>query len=109
EERHTREGIGLQSLAPVLSSPWSSSLLLVGSLEEGAYERTLVQRNQLFTKNIEAARCVLLAPHRIPLKEFTTRRKKPENRSGLHPVWGYPWVCPENCRSWGAADVLFWK
>ncbi|KAG3141466.1 hypothetical protein C6341_g19731 [Phytophthora cactorum] len=75
----------------------------------GAYERTLVQRNQLFTKNIEAARCVLLAPHRIPLKEFTTRRKKPENRSGLHPVWGYPWVCPENCRSWGAADVLFWK
>ncbi|KAG4232391.1 hypothetical protein PC116_g19369 [Phytophthora cactorum] len=33
EERHTREGIGLQSLAPVLSSTWSSSLLLVGSLE----------------------------------------------------------------------------
>ncbi|KAG2957438.1 hypothetical protein PC118_g24022 [Phytophthora cactorum] len=38
EERHTREGIGLQSLAP------------------GAYERTLVQRNPLFTENIEAAR-----------------------------------------------------
>ncbi|KAG3231011.1 hypothetical protein PI124_g23894 [Phytophthora idaei] len=33
EERHTGEGIGLQSLAPVLSSTWSSSLLLVGSLE----------------------------------------------------------------------------
>ncbi|KAG4053237.1 hypothetical protein PC123_g11620 [Phytophthora cactorum] len=42
-------------------------------------------------------------------KEFSTRRKKPENRGGLHPVWGYPWVCPENCQSWGAADLLFWK
>ncbi|KAG2923311.1 hypothetical protein PC114_g4853 [Phytophthora cactorum] len=91
EERHTREGIGLQSLAP------------------GAYERTLVQRNPLFTESVEAARCVLLAPHRIPLKEFTTRRKKPKNRGGLHPVWGYPWVCPENRQSWGAADLLFWK
>ncbi|KAG3010588.1 hypothetical protein PC120_g14977 [Phytophthora cactorum] len=91
EERHTREGIGLQSLAP------------------GAYERTLVQRNPLLTENIEAARCVLLAPHRIPLKGFTTRRKKPEKRGGLHPVWGYPWVCPENCQSWGDADLLFWK
>ncbi|KAG3078944.1 hypothetical protein PC121_g7128 [Phytophthora cactorum] len=111
EERHTREDIGLQSLAPVLSSTWSSSLLLFigGYTTEGAYERTLVQRNQLFTKNIEAARCVLLAPHRIPLKEFTTRRKKPENRGGLDPVWGYPWVCPENCQSWGAAGLLFWK
>ncbi|KAG3233015.1 hypothetical protein PI124_g21907 [Phytophthora idaei] len=53
--------------------------------------------------------CVLLAPHRIPLKEFTTRRKKPENRGGLHPVWGYPGVCPENCQSWGAAVLLIWK
>ncbi|KAG3095911.1 hypothetical protein PI125_g16127 [Phytophthora idaei] len=34
EERHTREGIGLQSLAPMLSSTWSSSLLLAGSLED---------------------------------------------------------------------------
>ncbi|KAG2994409.1 hypothetical protein PC120_g21993 [Phytophthora cactorum] len=91
EERNTCEGIGLQSPAA------------------GAYERTLVQRNPLFTENIEAVRCVLLAPHRIPLKEFTTRRKKPKNRGGLHPVWGYPWVCPENCQSWGAADLLFWK
>ncbi|KAG2992057.1 hypothetical protein PC120_g22567 [Phytophthora cactorum] len=66
-------------------------------------------RNPLFTENIEAARCVILAPHRIPLKEFTTRRKKPENRGGFHPVWGYPWVCPENCKSWGAADLLFWR
>ncbi|KAG2996288.1 hypothetical protein PC119_g17877 [Phytophthora cactorum] len=83
--------------------------LIGGHTSKGAYERTLVQRNPLFTENIEAARCVLLAPHRIPLKEFTARRKKPENRGGLHPVWGYPWVCPENCQSWGAADLLFWK
>ncbi|KAG3043391.1 hypothetical protein PC121_g22578 [Phytophthora cactorum] len=73
--------------------------LIGGHTSKGAYERTLVQRNPLFTENIEAARCVLLAPHRIPLKEFTTRRKKPENRGGLHPVWGYPWVCPDNCQS----------
>ncbi|KAG3111423.1 hypothetical protein PI125_g9138 [Phytophthora idaei] len=30
---------------------------------KGAYERTLVQRNRLFTENIEATRCVLLAPN----------------------------------------------
>ncbi|KAG2816428.1 hypothetical protein PC113_g23092 [Phytophthora cactorum] len=83
--------------------------LIGGHTSKGAYERTLVQRNPLFTENIGAARCVLLAPHRIPLKEFTTRRKKPEDRGGLHPVWGYPWVCPDNCQSWGAADLLFWK
>ncbi|POM62498.1 LOW QUALITY PROTEIN: ATP-binding cassette (ABC) Superfamily [Phytophthora palmivora] len=45
----------------------------------------------LFVNDIEAARCVLLAPHRIPLKEFTSLRKKPEDRVGLFPVWGYPW------------------
>ncbi|KAG3083270.1 hypothetical protein PI124_g18493 [Phytophthora idaei] len=64
--------------------------LIGGHTSKGACERTLVQRNPLFTENIEAARCVLLAPHRIPLKEFTTRRKKPENRGGLYPVCGYP-------------------
>ncbi|KAG3241911.1 hypothetical protein PI124_g13227 [Phytophthora idaei] len=58
--------------------------LIGGHTSKGAYERTLVQRNPLFTENIEGARCVLLTPHRIPLKEFTTRRKKPENRGGLH-------------------------
>ncbi|KAG2889966.1 hypothetical protein PC119_g17524 [Phytophthora cactorum] len=83
--------------------------IIGGHTSKGAYELTLVQWIPLFTENIEAARCVLLAPHRIPLKEFTTRRKKHENRGGLHPVWGYPWVCPENCQSWGAADLLFWK
>ncbi|KAG3235042.1 hypothetical protein PI124_g19917 [Phytophthora idaei] len=83
--------------------------LIGGHTSKGAYERTLVQRNPLFTENIEAARCVHLAPHRIALKEFTTRRKKPENRGGLHPVWGYPWVCLENCQSWDAAVLLFWK
>ncbi|KAG3195850.1 hypothetical protein PC128_g8136 [Phytophthora cactorum] len=34
EEHHTRESIGFQSLAPLPSSTWSSSLLLVGSLED---------------------------------------------------------------------------
>ncbi|KAG3242092.1 hypothetical protein PI124_g13073 [Phytophthora idaei] len=113
EERYTREGYwppepssGAELYLEQLVAPRG---LIGGHTSKGAYERTLVQRNPLFMEIIEAARCVLLAPHRIPLKEFTTRRKKPENRGGLHPVWGYPWVCPENCQSWGAADLLFWK
>ncbi|ETN14570.1 hypothetical protein PPTG_22154 [Phytophthora nicotianae INRA-310] len=47
-------------------------------------------KEQLFTDNVDAARCVLLAQHQIPLKDFTTCRKKPENRGGLYPVWGIP-------------------
>ncbi|KAG4050037.1 hypothetical protein PC123_g14685 [Phytophthora cactorum] len=39
--------------------------LIGGHTSKGAYEHTLVQQNPLFTENIEAARCVLLAPHRI--------------------------------------------
>ncbi|KAG3026242.1 hypothetical protein PC121_g24667 [Phytophthora cactorum] len=57
--------------------------LIGGHTSKGAYECTLVQRNPLFTENIKTTRCVLLAPHRLPLKEFTTRRKKAENRGGL--------------------------
>ncbi|KAG2808754.1 hypothetical protein PC118_g18716 [Phytophthora cactorum] len=57
--------------------------LIGGHTSKGAYECTLVQRNPLFTENIKTTRCVLFAPHRLPLKEFTTRRKKAENRGGL--------------------------
>ncbi|POM70715.1 ATP-binding cassette (ABC) Superfamily [Phytophthora palmivora] len=53
--------------------------------------------------------CVLLAPHRIPLKEFTSLRKKPEDRGGLFPVWGYPWVQPENTTTQTQAEDLFWR
>ncbi|POM66930.1 ATP-binding cassette (ABC) Superfamily [Phytophthora palmivora] len=60
----------------------------------GAYERDLVQDEPLFVNDIETARCVLLAPNRIPLKELPSLRKKPEDRGGLFPVWGYPWVQP---------------
>ncbi|KAG3067453.1 hypothetical protein PI124_g21729 [Phytophthora idaei] len=63
----------------------------------------------LFLTYILAARCVLLAPHHIPLKEFTALCKKPENRDGLHPVWGYPWVIPEQSSSQNYANDLFWK
>ncbi|POM78843.1 ATP-binding cassette (ABC) Superfamily [Phytophthora palmivora] len=73
----------------------------------GAYERTLVQDEPLFINDIEAARCVLLAPHRIPLKEFTSLRKKPEDRGGLFHVWGYPWVQPENTTIQTQAEDLF--
>ncbi|KAG2881664.1 hypothetical protein PC119_g26081 [Phytophthora cactorum] len=73
------------------------------------YLEQLVAPRGLIGGHTSKGACVLLAPHRVPLKEFTIRRKKPENRGGLHPVWGYPWVCPENCQSWGATDLLFWK
>ncbi|POM63374.1 LOW QUALITY PROTEIN: ATP-binding cassette (ABC) Superfamily [Phytophthora palmivora] len=79
-----------------------------GSTSRGAYERALVQDEPLFVNGIEAARCVLLAPHRIPLKEFTSLRKKPEDRGGLFPVWGYAWVQPENTTIQSQAEDLFW-
>ncbi|POM58221.1 LOW QUALITY PROTEIN: ATP-binding cassette (ABC) Superfamily, partial [Phytophthora palmivora] len=78
-----------------------------GRTSRGTYERALVQDEPLFVNDIEAARCVLLAPHRIPLKEFTSLRKKPEDRGGLFP--GYPWVQPENTTSQTQAEDLFWR
>ncbi|POM78716.1 LOW QUALITY PROTEIN: Hypothetical protein PHPALM_3726 [Phytophthora palmivora] len=80
-----------------------------GRTSRGTYERALVQDEPLFVNDIEAARCVLLAPHRIPLKEFTSLRKKPEDRDGLFPVWGYPWVQPENAATQTEAEDLFWR
>ncbi|POM59761.1 ABC Superfamily [Phytophthora palmivora] len=80
-----------------------------GRTSRGAYARALVQDEPLFVNNIEDARCVPLAPHRIPLKEFTSLRKKPEDRGGLFPVWGYPWVQPENTTTQTQAEDLFWR
>ncbi|ETL45593.1 hypothetical protein L916_04347, partial [Phytophthora nicotianae] len=74
----------------------------------GAYERALVQKEPLFADDVEAARCVLLAQHQILLKDFTACRKKPENRGCLYPVWGYPWVLPENCPSLSSCEDMFW-
>ncbi|POM65229.1 ATP-binding cassette (ABC) Superfamily [Phytophthora palmivora] len=73
----------------------------------GAYERASVQDEPLFGNDIEAARYVLLAPHRIALKEFTSLRKKQEDRGGLFPVWGYPWMQPENTTTQSQAEDLF--
>ncbi|POM79849.1 Hypothetical protein PHPALM_2385, partial [Phytophthora palmivora] len=78
-----------------------------GRASRGAYERALVQDEPLVVNDIEAARCVLLAPHRIPLKEFTSLRKKPEDRGGQFPVRGYPWVQPENTTTQTQAEDLF--
>ncbi|POM64639.1 Polyprotein [Phytophthora palmivora] len=80
-----------------------------GRTSRGAYERALVQVEPIIVNGIEAARCVLLAPHRIPLKEFTSLRKKPEDRGGLFTVWGYPWVQPENTATQTQAEDLFWR
>ncbi|POM70621.1 ATP-binding cassette (ABC) Superfamily [Phytophthora palmivora] len=72
-----------------------------GRTSRGAYERALVQDEPLFVKDIEAARCVLLAPHRISLKEFTSLRKKPKDRGGLFH--------PENTTIQTQAEDLFWR
>ncbi|POM66036.1 ATP-binding cassette (ABC) Superfamily [Phytophthora palmivora] len=45
-----------------------------------AYEHHLIKGVPLFIENIEAARCVLLVPHQIPLKEFTRLRGKSETK-----------------------------
>ncbi|KAG3015558.1 hypothetical protein PC121_g13417 [Phytophthora cactorum] len=92
-----------------LDKPTAPRGLLGNVTSKGAYERDLVKNNPLFLTDILAAMCVLLAPHHISLKEFTALRKKTENRGGLHPVWGYPWVIPEQCSSQNNANALFWK
>ncbi|POM65709.1 ABC Superfamily [Phytophthora palmivora] len=89
-----------EAKAASTSSPAKSLTLAEGKARDQA-----AKDESLFGNDIEAARCVLLAPHRIPLKEFTSLRKKPEDRGGLFPVWGYPWVQPENTPQ---AEDLFW-
>ncbi|POM75764.1 Hypothetical protein PHPALM_7089 [Phytophthora palmivora] len=75
----------------------------------GACERASVQDEPPFVNDIATTRCVLLISHRIPLKEFTSLRKKPEGHGGLFPVWGYPWVQPENTTTQPQAEDLFWR
>ncbi|POM77955.1 Hypothetical protein PHPALM_4584 [Phytophthora palmivora] len=81
----------------------------MGALHVAPMRVPLVQDEPLFVNDIEAARCVLLAPHRIPLKKFTSLGKKPEDRGGLFPVWGYTWVQPENTTTQTQAEDLFWR
>ncbi|POM75613.1 Hypothetical protein PHPALM_7263 [Phytophthora palmivora] len=80
-----------------------------GRTSRGAYEGASVQDEPPFVNDIETTRCVLLVSHRIPLKEFTSLRMKPEDRGGLFPVWGYPWVQPENTTTQTQAEDLFWR
>ncbi|POM70307.1 ATP-binding cassette (ABC) Superfamily [Phytophthora palmivora] len=82
-----------------MSNSWAHVHLAGGHTSMGAYERHLIKGVSLFIENIEAARCVLFAPHQVPLKEFTRLRKKSETKGGLHPVWGFPSVQPENTSS----------
>ncbi|EGZ24347.1 hypothetical protein PHYSODRAFT_325470 [Phytophthora sojae] len=49
------------------------------------------------------------APHKLTLKEFTTLRKKPEDKGGLHPVWGFHWVKPNDNMTWSEVEDLFWR
>ncbi|GMF43939.1 unnamed protein product [Phytophthora fragariaefolia] len=61
------EGTGAASFLEKLQYPRG---LVGGYTSRGAFERELVMNEPLFLENIESARCMLLAPHRIPLKEF---------------------------------------
>ncbi|GMF49504.1 unnamed protein product [Phytophthora fragariaefolia] len=99
------EGTGVANLLKKLQDP---RVLAGGYTSRDAFERALVMNEPPFRENIEAARCVLFAPHRIPLKEFTSLRKKPETKGGLHPVWGYPWVQPEATTGFPQAESVFW-
>ncbi|POM81930.1 ATP-binding cassette (ABC) Superfamily [Phytophthora palmivora] len=120
DERQERYQAAQLQGTPVPPTPGSGSPMFLehlkaprglnhGRTSRGAYERALVQDEPLFVNKIEAARCVLLAPHRIPLKEFTSLGNKPEDRGGLFPVWGYPWVLPENTTTQTQAEDLFWR
>ncbi|EGZ18282.1 hypothetical protein PHYSODRAFT_432448, partial [Phytophthora sojae] len=80
-----------------------------GARSKGSYERALVDKEPLFLGDVEVARCVLLAPHKLTLKEFTTLRKKPEDKGGLHPVWGFHWVKPNDNMTWSEVEDLFWR
>ncbi|GMF50516.1 unnamed protein product [Phytophthora fragariaefolia] len=91
------EGTGAASFLEKLQDPRG---LVGGYTSRGAFECELVLNKPLFQENIEAAWCVLLAPHRIPLKEFTSK-------GGLHPVWGYPWVQPEGTTGFPQAESVF--
>ncbi|POM66357.1 ATP-binding cassette (ABC) Superfamily [Phytophthora palmivora] len=84
-----------------LEQPMNTRPLAGGHTFMGAYERHLIKDVPLFIKNIEAARCVLLGSHQIPIKEFTRLRKKSETKGGLHP--------PENTSSVAQAEALFWS
>uniref|UniRef100_H3GI74 Uncharacterized protein n=1 Tax=Phytophthora ramorum TaxID=164328 RepID=H3GI74_PHYRM len=66
--------------------------LIEGPISRGAYESALIQKVNLFSEDVEAARCVLVAQHWIPLKAFIILRKKGENKGDLHPPKRRTWV-----------------
>ncbi|KAE8999879.1 hypothetical protein PR002_g18331, partial [Phytophthora rubi] len=99
-------GTGAPALLEKLTAPRG---LIGGYTSRGSYERALVEKEPLFLGDIEVARCVLLAPHKLTLKEFTTLRKKPEDKGGLHPVWGFHWVKPNENMTWNEVEDLFWR
>ncbi|EGZ30376.1 hypothetical protein PHYSODRAFT_323774 [Phytophthora sojae] len=99
-------GTGAPALLEKLSAPRG---LIRGYTSRGSYERALVEKEPLFLGDVEVARCVLLAPHKFTLKEFTTLRKKPEDKGGLHPVWGFHWVKPNDNMTWSEVEDLFWR
>ncbi|KAE9036438.1 hypothetical protein PR001_g8820 [Phytophthora rubi] len=72
-------GTGAPALLEKLTAPHG---LIGGYTPRSSYERALVKKKPLFLGDIEVARCVVLAPHNLTLKEFTTLRKKRRTRVG---------------------------
>ncbi|KAE9156874.1 hypothetical protein PF005_g33053, partial [Phytophthora fragariae] len=99
-------GTGTPALLEKLTAPRG---LIGGYTPRGSHERALVEKEPLFLGDIEVALCVLLAPHKLTLKEFTTLRKKPEDKGGLHPVWGFHWVKPNENMTWNEVEDPFWR
>ncbi|EGZ22759.1 hypothetical protein PHYSODRAFT_330509 [Phytophthora sojae] len=88
-------GTGAPALLEKLSAPRG---LIGGYTSRGSYERALVEKEPLFLGDVEVARCVLLAPHKLTLKEFATLRKKPEDK-----------VKPNENMTSNDVEDLFWR
>ncbi|GMF47652.1 unnamed protein product [Phytophthora fragariaefolia] len=85
------EGTGAASFLEKLQDPRG---LVGGYTSRGAFERELVMNEPLFQESIEAARCVLLAPHGIPLKEslvsVRSRRLRVNSTPSEDTLWSNP-------------------
>ncbi|KAE8976774.1 hypothetical protein PR002_g25213 [Phytophthora rubi] len=60
-------------------------------------------------EKLTAPRGLIGGTTQVTLKEFATLRKKPEDKGGLHPVWGFHWVKPNENMTWGEVEDLFWR
>ncbi|POM78271.1 ATP-binding cassette (ABC) Superfamily [Phytophthora palmivora] len=77
-----------------------------GQTSLGAYERHLIKGVPLEHSGRQV-RSPCTAQN-FP-KGYTRLGKKSETNGGLDPVWGFPWVQPENTSSAAQVEALFWS